>query len=76
MVQNRLCLHKTITNKARDTLAVAPLTWVPWVPGNLSIFEPWVWEPIMFGEKGLKFTPYSVEIKQEIGGWEFGTLNQ
>ena len=32
-----------------------------------SIFEQWVPKPINFGNKGLKFTPFSVQIKQEIG---------
>ena len=47
--------------------SVAPLVWVPWVPGNPSIFEQWVLEPIKFGEKVLRFTPFSVQIKQEMG---------
>ena len=29
-------------------LPVAPLPWVCWVPGNPSIFEQWVPEPINF----------------------------
>ena len=48
-------------------IAVAPLAWVPWVPGNPSIFEQWVPEPISFGTKLLKFTPFSVQINQEMG---------
>ena len=47
-------------------VTVAPLAWVPWVPGNPSIIEQWVPEPISFGKNGLKFTPYSVQNKQEI----------
>ena len=35
------------------TTAVAPLVWVPWVPGNPSSFEQWVPELINFGNKGL-----------------------
>ena len=46
--------------------SVAPLAWVPWVPGNPSIFEQWVPEPIKFGKKRLKFTLFSVQSKQEI----------
>ena len=30
---------------------VAPLAWVPWVPGNPSVFEQWVPEPITFETK-------------------------
>ena len=33
--------------------AVAPLAWVPWVPGNPSVFEQWVPEPINFETKKL-----------------------
>ena len=40
--------------------SVAPLAWVPWVPGNPSIFEQWVPEPINFGKKGLNYTLFSV----------------
>ena len=40
--------------------AVAPLAWVPWVPGNPSIFEQWVPETINLGEKGLNSTLFSV----------------
>jgi len=32
-------------------IAVAPLAWVPWVPGNPSVFEQWVPEPITFETK-------------------------
>ena len=35
---------------------VAPLAWVPWVPGSPSIFEQWVPEAIDFGKKRLPFT--------------------
>jgi len=41
---------------------VAPLAWVPWVPGNPSIFEQLVPEPINFGKIGL----FSDQNKQEI----------
>ena len=54
---------------------VAPLAWVPWAPGNPSIFEQRILEPISFGKKGVKFTPFSVQIKQGIGLWSFGTLH-
>ena len=46
--------------------AVAPLAWVPWVPGNPSIFEQWVPEPINFRKKRLKFTLFAVQSKQEM----------
>ena len=49
------------------SLIVAPLAWVPWVPENPSIFEQWVQELINFGDKGPKFTPFSVQNEQEIG---------
>ena len=39
---------------------MAPLAWVPWVPGNPSIFEQWVAEPINFGDKGPKYTPFLI----------------
>ena len=29
-------------------VSVATLAWVPWVPGNPSVFEQWVPEPISF----------------------------
>ena len=35
---------------------MAPLAWVPWVPGNPSVFEQWVPEPISFETKKPKFT--------------------
>ena len=54
--------------RAPSDIAVAPLAWVPWVPGNPSIFEQWVPEPINFGDKGPKFTPFSVQNEQEILG--------
>ena len=38
---------------------------VPWIPGNPSIFELWVPEPINFGKKGLEFTHFL--LKTEIG---------
>ena len=45
---------------------MAPLAWVPWVPGNPSIFEEWVPEPINFGKKRLKFALFAVQSKQEM----------
>ena len=48
-------------------LTVAPLVWVPWVPGNPSIFEQSVLEPINFRKRELIFTPFSAQKKQEIG---------
>ena len=50
-----------------NSWAVAPLVWVLWIPGNPSIFEQWVPEPISFGIKWIKFTPFSVQIKHEMG---------
>ena len=47
--------------------SVAPLAWVPWVPGNPSIFEQWVPEPINFEKNGINSTLFSVESKLEIG---------
>ena len=38
-------------NPVDKSTAVAPLAWVPWVPGNPSIFRQWVPEPINFGRK-------------------------
>ena len=52
---------------------LAPWEWFPWVPGNPSIFEHWVLEPINFGMKGLKFVFSSVETKQEMGIGSMGT---
>ena len=49
--------------------SVAPLAWVPWVPGNPSILEQWVPEPINFGKKQPKCTQISQEIEQVIGTW-------
>ena len=52
--------HGTHVNGATETknmqsmtypYAVAPLAWVPWVPGNPSVFEQWVPEPITFETK-------------------------
>ena len=40
-------------HKVEKGLAVAPLAWIPWVPGYPSIFEQSVPEPINFGKKGL-----------------------
>ena len=45
------------------------LAWVSWVPWNLLFFEQWVQEPIKFGKKGPKFSPFLVQNKQEIGVW-------
>ena len=42
-------------------VVVAPLPWVPWVPGNPSIFEQWVPEPINLGNKGPKYTPFLIQ---------------
>ena len=57
----------------------APLAWVPWVPGNLSIFEQWVPETINFREEGQKFNKFSVEKLELNRGWElevvFGNLS-
>ena len=40
--------------------SVAPLAWVPWVPGNPSIFEQWVSVTTNLGKKGLNSTLFSV----------------
>ena len=45
---------------------MALLALVPWVPGNPSIFEQWVPEPINFGKKALNSTVFSVQGKLEI----------
>ena len=45
---------------------VAPLAWVPWVPGSPSIFEQWVPEAIDFGKKRLQFTLLISEQKQDV----------
>ena len=42
--------------KSLNPIPVAPLTWVPWVPRNPSIFELLVQKPINFEKKGPKFT--------------------
>ena len=44
-------------------LAVASMTWVPWVPGYPLIFKQWVPEPINFGKKKLNHIPFSVRNK-------------
>ena len=43
----------TFTRGGDGNSPVAPLAWVPWVPGNPSIFEQWVPETINFGQIGL-----------------------
>ena len=53
-------------NRERD---MAPLAWVSWVPGNPSILEQWVPEPINFGKKQPKFTQISLENEQKIRAW-------
>ena len=50
---------------------VAPLAWVPWGPGNPSISEAWVLEPINFGKTRLNSILFSVQSKLKIG---FGSL--
>ena len=47
--------------------AVASFAWVPWFPGNPSILDQWVPEPINFGKLRINLTPFSVQSKQEIG---------
>ena len=54
---------------ARERKTVAPLQWVPWVPGNPSVLEQWVLEPINFGKKEPKCTQISLKNEQEIGAW-------
>ena len=46
---------------------MALFAWVPWVPGNPSISEQWVAEPINNGKKQLKCTQISIENEQAIG---------
>ena len=56
-------LNSSPSRHSYTMTAVAPLAWVPWVPGSPSIFDQWVpepinfdqWvpEPINFGKKGL-----------------------
>ena len=48
------------------------LAWVPRVPGNPSIFEQWVPEPVNFGKKELENTDFFVENEHKIG---VGNLN-
>ena len=48
-------------------LSVAPLAWVPWVPGNPSIFKQWIPESSNFEKLNMSFAPFSVQDKQEIG---------
>ena len=50
-------------------ILVAPLAWAP---GNPSIFEQLVPEPINFGKKELRFTLFSIQKKHEIGIGSFG----
>ena len=56
---------------AHYILPVAPLVWVTWVPGNPSILEQWVPEPIIFGKKQLKCTKILPEYEQEIRAGNF-----
>ena len=51
----------------------AMLAGVPWIPGNPIVFKQWVPEPINFGKKGQKCTPFSDQNKKEI---KAGTLKQ
>ena len=51
---------------------MAPLAWVPWIPGNPSIFEQWVPEPLTLGKNGLKLALFSVQGNQEIGVGSLG----
>ena len=41
-----------------NVYTVAPLAWVPWVPGNPSIFEQWVPEPINIDTKSLNLPTF------------------
>ena len=49
----RALLHYNTTTTCITMMyvTVAPLAWVPWVPGNPSVFEQWVPEPITFETK-------------------------
>ena len=44
----------TVYSQLSERIAVVPLAWVPWVPGNPSIFEQLVPEPINFGRRASK----------------------
>ena len=78
---NVLVVHTAIGKKISEKplrktnahhIAVAPLAWVPWVPGKPSNFKQWVPEPINFGIKALNSTVFSVQSKLEVG---VGTFN-
>lgn len=49
---------------------MAPLVWVPWAPGNSSIIEQWVPEPINI-EKGTKIYPFFSKERVRNCGWDY-----
>ena len=59
-------LYEAVDRKFVKLSAVASLAWVPWVPGNPSIFEQLIPEQISFGKKVQTYTTFSVQDKQEL----------
>ena len=68
-VKSSIIVNIILKLKIRLQITVAPMAWVPWVPGNPSIFEQWFPQPI----RGRNHTKNPVET-WELAGF-YGVLN-